>query len=503
MDDVELGSDEKVLAHRATVRIKSVVFEGVLTSKRIILADKIKGLLPRKTIPLATIKDVKSEENAAREQVITLTLVNKTGDARQMVLTFDRQTTGEHGSEADEWEKALKKYVMGSVSSPVDMAMGEQVPAQSRQDSIGEKKKIETARPVKDLDGHQPSAPKPVGIPPLSEGIFCYRCGNRLPPGSTFCNRCNAEVAVPGNKMAASAAPGHIAPAPAAVPGPDDHTGWTVEQLLHSIGSRIEEPVPRTEAAPAVPEPEPVPPAAPPTETTPAADDTPAPKEEPEPAAPAAPPLPPVPAAPRKMRSGILVAAIIIIVILVVAAGGFIVMKNLQKTTVVPPVTTPLPTTVTTVSTPEPTPTPTPVVTVVAVTTIPVPQITQVPIPQTGVWVEITYDRNYTGWVGTPNTQQDVTDTGDHFYNIPTADVMVAASVQKTDGSADELKVIVYNSGKTVKTVSTTAPSGIIDLQLSLVTPTPTPTPVLTPLLTVSLTSNTTTAVNTTNSTLH
>ncbi|MFZ1898307.1 hypothetical protein [Methanoregula sp.] len=501
MDDAELGSDEQVLARAQMVRIKSVVFEGMLTSKRIILIDKIKGLLPRKTIPLATIKDVKSGENAAREQVITLTIVNKTGDARQMVLTFDRQTAGEYGSEADEWEKALKKYVAGSVSSPVDMAMGVQVHGQPREEHTvdsGEKKKIETARPIKDQDGHQPSAPKPVGIPPLPEGIFCYRCGNRLPPGSTFCNRCRITVVVPGNEMAASAAPGHIATAPAAVPGPDDHTGWTVEQLIHSIGSRSEDPVPRTESAPAVPEPETVPPAAPPTETPPAADGTPEFGEEPEPAAPEVPPQPPVPAAPRKIRSGILVAAVIIIVILVVAAGGFIVMKNLQKTTVVPTVATPLPTTVTTV----PTPIPTPVVTVVAVTTIPVPQITQVLIPQTGVWVEITYDRNYTGWVGTPNTQQDVTDTGDHFYNIPTADVMVAVSVQKTDGSGDELKVIVYNDGKTVKTVSTTAPSGVIDLQFSLATPTPTPTPVLTPLPTLPLTSNTTTAVNTTNSTV-
>ena len=91
MDDAELGSDEQVLARAQMVRIKSVVFEGMLTSKRIILIDKIKGLLPRKTIPLATIKDVKSGENAAREQVITLTIVNKTGDARQMVLTFDRR----------------------------------------------------------------------------------------------------------------------------------------------------------------------------------------------------------------------------------------------------------------------------------------------------------------------------------------------------------------------------------------------------------------------------
>ena len=47
MDDAELGSDEKVLARAQMIRIKSVVFEGILTSRRIILIDKIKGLLPQ------------------------------------------------------------------------------------------------------------------------------------------------------------------------------------------------------------------------------------------------------------------------------------------------------------------------------------------------------------------------------------------------------------------------------------------------------------------------
>jgi hypothetical protein len=125
-----------------------------------------------------------------------------------------------------------------------------------------------------------------------------------------------------------------------------------------------------------------------------------------------------------------------------------------------------------------------------------VPQTTQVLIPQTGVWVEITYDKNYTGWVGMPNVEQDVTDTGDHIYQIFTSDGTVAASLQKTDDSDDELKVIVYHDGTTLKTVSTTAPSGVIDLQLSLATPTPTATPPLTPLPVLRRTSNATTNVN-------
>ena len=79
MDDPELGSDEKVLARAQMVRVKSIVIEAVLTSRRIILADKIKGLLPRKEIPLTTIKIVKPGENAIREQVITFTILTNTG----------------------------------------------------------------------------------------------------------------------------------------------------------------------------------------------------------------------------------------------------------------------------------------------------------------------------------------------------------------------------------------------------------------------------------------
>jgi archaellum component FlaF (FlaF/FlaG flagellin family) len=117
-------------------------------------------------------------------------------------------------------------------------------------------------------------------------------------------------------------------------------------------------------------------------------------------------------------------------------------------------------------------------------------------IPETGVWVEISYDQNYTGWVGSPNTHQDVTDTGDHLYQVVTTDQAAAVSVQKMDGSGDELQVTVYNNGEAVKTASTTLPNGIIDLQVSFATPTPTPTPVLTPIPTLPVPSNATHEVN-------
>ncbi len=46
MDNLELGSDEQVLVPAQMVHIKSALFEAVLTSKRIILVDRIKDLHP-------------------------------------------------------------------------------------------------------------------------------------------------------------------------------------------------------------------------------------------------------------------------------------------------------------------------------------------------------------------------------------------------------------------------------------------------------------------------
>ncbi|MFZ0005754.1 hypothetical protein [Methanoregula sp.] len=453
MDDLELGSDEKVLAPAQMVHIKSASFEAVLTNKRIILVDRIKDTHPKKNILLTTIKDFEQGENTLHEKVITFTLLTTTGETRQMVLTIDRQTVSDPGHKADEWVTALKNYVPEAGSPPVEKAMRMQVPGQSRPDytgDLGELKKIEIARPIKDQDGHEPSATKPAEITSLTKGFFSS-------PART-------NDVVPEGERADSAAAEKIPPAPVASPVPDDHKGRTLEQIIHSMGPIGGDAESLTESAPAVPESAPIPMAEP---------------------VPAVPHTPPAPSAPREMRLGILAAGVIIIVILAIAAGGFIVMKDLQNPTVVQPVTTPQPTVVTMM----PTPTLSPVVTA-AVTTESVPQTTQLLIPETGVWVEISYDQNYTGWVGSPNTHQDVTDTGDHLYQVVTTDQAAAVSVQKMDGSGDELKVTVYNNGEAVKTASTTQPNGIIDLQVSFVTPTPTPTPVLTPIPTLPVPSN-------------
>ena len=119
MGDPELRSDEKVLVRTPGVYVKSIPFEGILTNKRIILIDRAKNLLPPKEIPLVTIKEVESGENAIRDQIITLSVMAKTGETRQMILTFSRQAGGNRIKERDAWARIIKENASPSGSQVI------------------------------------------------------------------------------------------------------------------------------------------------------------------------------------------------------------------------------------------------------------------------------------------------------------------------------------------------------------------------------------------------
>lgn len=532
----DLKSDESIVLTAQHVKVKSVPFELVLTNRRLIIIDSEKNVVPTQQIPLITIRNVMIGENAIRDPVITLTILTDTADTRELALTFAMQTGGERRREAGEWVKALKKYIAEASSYPVDMMPASQPAVQPpRQDyagSSGIKKKIEVSRPIKKIvvdTDHLP--PKPVETSTLPEGTFCSRCGNRIPPGSTFCNRCGTMVVTAEAAEApapAAAAPEQITTVPVAAPVSGERKSRPIEQIIHSIEPLIEDSVPRAGPMDAVPEPEgslapQIPHAA--TETapaeqpavpdTPSASETPAMESaastaapaasgetaapavtgEPAPSIPPVVPLPPIPEAPKKKRLGILPIAIIVIVIIAVAVGGFMILKNGQSPSTPAVTTTTMPTTmITTVHTTVPT-----TVATTAVTTT-VPTTAAPLVPQTGIWAEVIYDKTYTGQVGTPGSKVTVTDTGDHFYIIPTSDGMVDITLMKTDGTGDELKVIVYSAGQVVKTASTTIPKGSINLQFAVARPTTATTPEA--IATLETTTKTTAAaVNTTNST--
>ena len=188
--------------------------------------------------------------------------------------------------------------------------------------------------------------------------------------------------------------------------------------------------------------------------------------------------LPPVPEfrPVSKKPRGMIIAAIIV-VILVVAVGAFVILKPLQGTTGAPsgaPTVTPTtPVGTTTAVTTTPTPRPTVTTEVITLPTT----AAQPKIPDTGVWIRITYAGTFTGTYGTPSREAQVTDTGDRLYQIATADGPVVASIKKQDGSGDKLSVAVYKNGVLIQNATTVSPSGTIDFLADLRTPTPTPVP--------------------------
>ena len=113
----------------------------------------------------------------------------------------------------------------------------------------------------KDHGRHQPPAPKTGRDHVASRGIFLRQVREPDSPRIDILQPVRTKVVAPGEGAAVSAAPGQIAMAP--VSGPGDRKGRPIEQIIHSIEPLIEDSVPRTEAAPAVPEPVQVPPAEP------------------------------------------------------------------------------------------------------------------------------------------------------------------------------------------------------------------------------------------------
>lgn len=102
------------------------------------------------------------------------------------------------------------------------------------------------------------------------------------------------------------------------------------------------------------------------------------------------------------------------------------------------------------------------------------PTPVQVAIPQTGVWLRVTYPGSYNGTYGSPGYYQTpVTDTGDHFYQIATVGGPVVASIKKLDGSGDTLAIAIYKDGVLIKEDSTTAPYRLMEFYSDLKTSTP------------------------------
>ena len=527
----ELYSDERVILQAQNVKVKSVSFEVVLTTRRLVLIDAKKGSsIPPQEINLATLRDVESGENAIRDPTITISIITISGNTRQMVLTFSKTSGGERRRECDEWVRALRQSITTTVYHPVTQASAPRetqhapvaqppsVPVPAAQPPLSPppaepapvtgaistappKKRIEHARPMKKIVEPAPVMPVPVETTSLPTGSFCNRCGNRVPPESVFCNRCGTPVVQepPAGlpEEAINLLPQQPAP-PAAPVVPQiqltplpvsgeavEKKERPIEEVIHSIEPLIEDSVPRTAPAPLVPAKQPH--YAPPMEEVPEAVPAPV-AAEPEtseatpgvqwpvlsktetPEAAATPGAPsPVPESPPAQTPPPPAPAR--------KSGYLIAILALIVIAVVAgafifmnPGTGP--------GTATPTVTPTATTPAVPVVTTPEtpapaatteqPTVAELPVPSYGVWVKITYSNKYTGSVGTPGNLKEISGTGTRLYQVPTVDGPVVVAIQKDDGSSAMLAVDVYKNGELVKHTQTIAPKGIIEMQTLL-----------------------------------
>jgi len=488
----ELDHDESIILETRNVKFKSISLDAILTNKRIILIDSRKNAIPPQDISLASIRIVEMGENAIRDPFLLLILSTITGEKRQMVITFSRQAGAERRRECNEWVKKLDSLrpapVTDFVPADLPVQVGEPLkkfevspPAQTIVPGTRPvKKKIEIARPLTKIIEKSPVPPVPIETSSLPSGTFCSRCGNRVPLSSTFCNHCGTPIInVPEQAGAPQpVVPQVQVPLPPPVNSAADRQSRPIEQIIHSIEPLIEDSVPRTRPAPLLqrnaPEQKAEPPAPEsPQESTPrviwpvlsTAESPMAPAKEPVPAEPESPPALQNPAPeeskPNYRAIGILAVAIIAIIIGVVLLASFTAGPSgvpQENTTVIK---------ITTLATTLPTPKPQTTRTTL-VTTLVTP--TQAMIPPNGVWVRVSYPGTFTGLIGTPGDVREVTNSGDLYYQISTINGTVAVSLQKKDGSADELKIELYKNGAMVKQDSTVAPKGSVEIQFDLKT---------------------------------
>lgn len=524
MADPEFRNDENVLVRTAGVYVKSIPFEGILTNKRIILIDRAKNLLPQKEIPLSTIRDVATGENAIRDQTLTLSVLARTGEARQMILTFSRREGGNRIKERDDWARLIREN-LSPAPDPAPrriITTQEAVPRRAEPAASPRISIVATSQPASDPDLPHPvrreteSVPAgrtipgsavPSGAPPardfdappLGQSVFCSRCGNRVPSDSAFCNRCGSPIVVPGQAppVSYSAPTSPASPAPP-VSRPIDREIQEVEPLIERSSAKIPpdplrvtpEPQARSASAPVsepahpVPEEEApafVPPPAAPAEKpqrkgilprlfSPRARTQAAPRSTPSPRLKDLPPLPPE--KPRgssgKSKKMLMTAGLIVVVILVIAAAAMFVYPMLTSGS---GISLPSESSGTT-----PTPSPTPAATSAASsssssikpggTIVPVETVA-VEIPPTGIYVHVNYIGGYKGTYGAPDALVSVPgNSGERVWEVENVNSTVKASFEKLDGSSHELLVEIYKNGVSVTKGTTKIGHGSVALSM-------------------------------------
>jgi hypothetical protein len=507
MGDPELSSDEKILVRTQGVYIKSTPFEGSLTNKRIILIDRAKNLLPTKEIPLGSIQGVEPGENAIRDQIITLSVLTKTGELRQMILTFSRQAGGNRIKERDMWVRIIKENLSSPSNQAIRKVIPEPAPRRAElasgptyeivRSTLPQTPPTGDTRPAADVDGMSPvrrssitstAAPLPPSpavrqsdTSSMGISVFCPKCGSKIPAESVFCNRCGSPVArKTADSIKIPALPAVlkipatrtideeirsieplIEPSMDKIP-PDALRAATAESLRKQTALREgkEESVSPSVSTGQVPEAktpgisqilpaESATAPAPFSASSSTTNDTPP------------PPKPPKRHGFMPNMKTIFTAAIVLFVVLFVAGFAMVVLPMLNGDGVTAPPTSG-----------DVTPTPAPTSPLVLATGKIVIRETQAPaLPATGVYVHVSYLGGFKGTYGIPGMLTTVHgNSGDRVWEVENASGTVQATFEKLDGSSHELLVEIYKDGKALTSGTTTVGHGSVALSVDTAT---------------------------------
>jgi hypothetical protein len=491
MGDPEIRTDEKVLMRTQGVHVKSIPFEGILTNRRIILVDRAKNILPPKEIPLATVRDVETGENAVRDLTLSISIIAKTGEIRQMILTFSGRKGG--AGERDEWarlireststsfEQVIRKVIPGADSAqrPSEPAAPLSPEAPHR---IQQKKATESIHPINKItetsfsEDAIPAQPQAAAVPSFfvpspveEEVVFCTRCGNKVSGDSAFCNKCGSPVVVPAAVPPQPASRQSAAPPSPPVPASHAPSGSSrtipVEAPLRQSLAWDDETEPAT--AP--------PTAARKTEKKGFLAGILSPKKRvvPAPNAPA-----PAHAAPpaRKPRGSLmpgkktLIAGVIVLIVIAVVVIGAVFVYPMLTSGNNAGSSAPAAGSGSTGSTGSSASTTSGPLTNTGVASITVKETPAPNIPKTGVLVHINYIGSYEGTYGMPSNLQQVPgasapNSGDQIYEIANATGTVQATIQKEDSSTKhDLIVEIYKNGTLLTSGKTSAAYGRVTI---------------------------------------
>jgi hypothetical protein len=106
-------------------------------------------------------------------------------------------------------------------------------------------------------------------------------------------------------------------------------------------------------------------------------------------------------------------------------------------------------------------------------TLTPVPTIPAITIPSTGIWVKVESNSTFIGSVGCPGSLTTVGGSGTHVYHIQYNDGGIQVSFQKQEYTGEPMTVEIYNNGTQIAHRTITAPRGTIELIVDPITGSP------------------------------